>query len=96
MSIGINDTFQRGELGYWMGRPFWGKGYGTEAAGKMLEIVKLNKVFAQAFSSNPGSYRIMEKIGLKQEGMLKEHVYRFNVFHDIVVYGLTVKDFKGI
>lgn len=100
MSIGINNTFQRGELGYWIGRPFWGKGYGTEAAEKMLEIgfteLKLNKVFAQAFSNNPGSYRIMEKIGLKQEGILREHVYRFNVFHDIVVYGMTVRDFKDI
>lgn len=100
MSIGINITFQRGELGYWIGRPYWGKGYGTEAARKILEIgfneLKLNKVFAKAFLSNPGSYRIMEKIGLKQEGMLKEHVYRFNAFHDIVVYGMTVKDFKGI
>lgn len=99
MSIGINNNFQRGELGYWIGRPFWGKGYGTEAAGKILELgfteFKLNKIFAQAFATNPGSYRIMEKIGLKQEGILKEHVYRFNQFHDLIVYGMTARDFKG-
>ena len=98
MSIGINHTFKHGELGYWIGVPFWGKGYGTEAAGKMLEIgfheLKLNKIFAQAFSTNPGSYRIMEKVGLKREGVLKEHVYRLNAFHDIVVYGMIAKDFN--
>lgn len=65
----------------------------------MLEIgfteLKLNKTFARAFATNPGSYRIMEKIGLKQEGMLKEHVYRFDQFYDLVVYGMTAKDFTG-
>lgn len=99
INININTGFNRGELGYWIGRPYWRKGYGTEAAKRMLEIGfnewELNRIYAQAFRTNPGSYRIMEKIGLKHEGVLKEHVKRFNQFHDVTVYGITKKGFQS-
>lgn len=100
INISINNRYNRGELGYWIGRAFWGKGYGTEAAKRIVEIGfdewKLNRIYAQAFTTNPGSYRVMEKIGLNHEGILKDHVKRFDEFHDLTVYGITAKDFaKG-
>lgn len=99
INININAGFNRGELGYWIGRPYWGNGYGTEAAKRMLEIGfkewKLNRIYAQAFTTNPGSYRIMEKIGLRHEGVLKEHLRRFDRYHDVTVYGITMKDFNN-
>lgn len=99
INLKIHPTYQRGELGYWVAKKYWGKGYGTEAAKSLLqygfEVMKLHKIFAQAFSSNVGSYKIMEKIGLHYEGTLKEHVCRDGQYHDLVVYGLLRKDFRN-
>lgn len=96
VSIHINSNFDRGELGYWVGHEYWGKGYGTEAAKCLVDYgfnnLKLNKVYAIAYTSNPGSWRIMEKIGLKYEATLKQHVKRFGSYYDLVYYSLFRKD----
>ncbi|WP_404460525.1 GNAT family N-acetyltransferase [Sutcliffiella horikoshii] len=97
--INIKQTlsFKRGELGYWIGLPFWGKGYGTEAARAMVEFgfkkLGLNKVFAGAFADNPGSWRIMEKVGMKYEGTWRQHAMRDGRFVDLAYYGLLREEF---
>ncbi len=50
--------------------------------------LKLNKIFAQAFAHNPGSWRIMEKVGMTYEGTLKQHFIRFDEYIDVVNYGI--------
>lgn len=98
INLKIYPPYNRGELGYWIGKKYWGHGYGTETAICLLqygfEVINLHKIFAQAFSSNVGSYRIMQKIGLQYEGTLKEHVCRDGIYHDLEVYGLLQKDFR--
>lgn len=97
MTLKIHPTYQRGELGYWVGKSFWGKGYGTEAARALVqygfESLQLHKIYAQAFTTNPGSWRIMEKLGLKYEGTLRQHVYRFGEFYDLAQYGLLRQEY---
>ena len=97
ININLSDTHERGELAYWVGKQYWGIGYGTEAAKSLLsfgfENLKLNKIFAQSFTSNPGSWRIMEKIGLKYEGTLKQHVTRFGKYYDLAYYGLLKEEY---
>ena len=98
--INIKQTlaFKRGELGYWVGRPYWGKGYGTEAARAMVEFgfkeLGLNKVFAGAFADNPGSWRIMEKVGMKHEGTWRQHAMRDGRFVDLAYYGLLREEYN--
>jgi [ribosomal protein S5]-alanine N-acetyltransferase len=97
--INIKQTlaFKRGELGYWIGRPYWGKGYGTEAARAVaaygFDELGLNKVFAGAFSGNPGSWRILEKVGMKHEGTWRQHGMRDGEFVDLVYYGLLREEY---
>lgn len=99
--INIKQTlaYKRGELGYWVGRPFWGKGYGTEAARAVVEYgfneLGLNKVFAGAFADNPGSWRIMEKVGMKHEGTWRQHAMRDGRFVDLAYYGVLREEFEG-
>lgn len=100
INIKLSHAHKRGELGYWIGKPYWGNGYCTEAASALLPFgfteLELNKIIATALSSNPGSWRVMEKIGLTYEGTLKQHVYRFDKFFDLVTYGLLKEEFlKG-
>ncbi|WP_214484602.1 GNAT family protein [Bacillus sp. SM2101] len=98
ININLSESFSRGELAYWVGKEYWGKGYGTEASKALLEYgfnhLHLNKIFAASFTSNPGSWRIMEKIGLKYEGTLKQHVARFGQFYDLAYYGLLKEEFN--
>jgi RimJ/RimL family protein N-acetyltransferase len=57
------------DLGYRFKKQFWGKGYGTEAAAFALkdgfERLHLKRIYAEAYSENIGSIRIMEKVGMK-------------------------------
>ena len=67
----------RAEMGYWIGKPYWGRGYGTEAAREMLrygfEELQLNRIHASFFTRNAASGRIMEKIGMRFEGCFREY-----------------------
>lgn len=72
-AVGLRlDVQQRAaELGYWIGLPYWGSGYATEAARAMLELaftdLKLTRVQAHYLLRNPASGRVLHKIGLREE-----------------------------
>ncbi|HUR83301.1 MAG TPA: GNAT family N-acetyltransferase, partial [Thermoanaerobaculia bacterium] len=55
------------EIGYWIGVPFWGRGYATEAAAAVLrygfEECGLHRIFAGHFSRNPASGKVLARIG---------------------------------
>jgi ribosomal-protein-alanine N-acetyltransferase len=96
VGLEINARHERAEMGYWIGVPYWGNGYCTEAARAVLrygfEVLKLHRIFASHFPRNPPSGRVMEKIGMKQEGLLRGHVKKQDRFEDYVVYGLLRED----
>jgi RimJ/RimL family protein N-acetyltransferase len=98
INLNLTPAYDRGELGYWVGRPYWGRGFGTEAAQAVTEYgfdeLKLNKVFAGAYSDNPGSWRIMEKLGMTHEGTWKQHAKRFGRYIDLTYYGLLREDYE--
>lgn len=90
--MGLSPEHLHAELGYWVGRPWWGQGYCTEAARALLrwafETLGLHRVHAQHFRRNPASGRVMQKLGMRREGTLREHVRKWGVFEDLEVYGL--------
>ena len=93
ISLGLTTTHRRGELGYWIGVPYWGRGYCTEAAVATvrygLDDLGLHKVTSRHFAINPASGRVLEKAGLLKEGCLRGEIEKDGVFHDLVVYGLV-------
>ncbi|MNI75165.1 putative ribosomal N-acetyltransferase YdaF [compost metagenome] len=92
MALTNNQEFRRGELAYFIGEPFWGRGYATEAAQAVLQfalnVKKYHKVFARYFRSNPASGNVMRKIGMTQEGILKQHVRKDNHYEDLIYCGI--------
>ncbi|EDL66428.1 acetyltransferase, GNAT family protein [Bacillus sp. SG-1] len=92
IALSNNQSFKNGEIAYWIGEPYWGKGYATEAAHAILEFAfkekNYHKVFARHFGSNPASGRVLRKIGMENEGELKEHVLKEGRFEDLVYYGV--------
>lgn len=77
MNIGFGKNHDRGYLGYWIGYDFWGKGYCTEALRKVIEFgfsfERINKVWAEHKTFNVASGRVMEKVGMVHEGILRKH-----------------------
>ncbi len=63
----VNRAQAKAEVGYWVGRPFWGHGYGTAALRLVLafafETLGLDYVYAHVLAYNPGSGRVLEKNG---------------------------------
>lgn len=87
------------ELGYWIGVPFWRNGYATEAARAAIafgfETLRLNRIFAQVFVGNIASRRVIEKLGMRHEGCLRQHVRKFDQFIDVENYALMSSDFRA-
>ncbi|TPW26530.1 GNAT family N-acetyltransferase [Pararhizobium mangrovi] len=60
------------ELGYWLGAPFWGKGYATEAAHALVDMAfrtrDIDRLHARCRVTNAASRRVIEKCGLQYQG----------------------------
>lgn len=61
------------ELGYWVGRPFWGRGFATEAGRALIDIARalgLRQLEASHFIDNPASARVLDKLGFESTGLI--------------------------
>ena len=92
VALAITHAHQRAELGYWIGVPYWRRGYATEAATAMLDhafsTLDLRRVDAHCLTRNVGSARVMEKIGMRHEGTLRAHVLKWDVPEDVALYAI--------
>ncbi len=99
VGLEINEEDEKAELGYWVAETFWGRGVATEAATAMVrfgfEMLCLNKIFASHMVRNPASGRVLEKIGMRQEGVFRDHVKKGGRFEDAVVYGILAAEATG-
>lgn len=92
----IDAEHSQAEMGFWIGVQSWGKGYATEAARRVVryafEELKLNRVYAHHMVRNPASGRVLEKVGLKREGLLRQRVRKWGVFEDVVLLAILHDD----
>ena len=99
-AVGLNivDSHKHAELGYWIGVPFWGKGYVTEAAATVLSFgfgtLQLRRIYAHYFAGNTASQRVLEKIGMRHEGRFRQHIRKWDQFIDIENYGVLAEEFR--
>ncbi len=99
MNIRIDAVHHLAEIGYGISRTHWGKGYTTEAARAVIswafETFTLAKVMGRADSRNVASWKVMEKLGMHREGLLRGHRLLREERRDEVLYGVMREDFKG-
>lgn len=92
IGLEITAAHERAEIGYWIGKPHWGKGYCTEAAIAVLQhgldSLGLERIFATHFGKNPASGRVMQKAGMKHEGRLRHHIKKWGEFEDLEMYSI--------
>lgn len=96
IGLEIEEADQRAELGFWMGADFRGRGFCTEAARAVVEFglqrLALNRIYAEHLLRNPASGRVLEKIGMRREGVLRRHCRKWGVFEDVAVLGILSSD----
>ncbi len=96
--LDISETHQRAELGYWIGVPYWRMGYATEAARAVVEFgfanLGLHRIHAHYFAENTASGRVLEKIGMRREGRLRNHFQKWNRFIDVENCGILSEEFR--
>jgi len=89
----------KANLGYWIGKPHWGKGYATEAARMLIHYgfteLNLNRIEADYFSKNEASGRVMQKLGMNPEGFSKQAYKKWEGYIDIERYAILKRDYES-
>lgn len=83
---------RRAELGYWLGADAWGLGFATEAANALVDFgfeeLDLARIYAQVLQGNDASCRVLDKLGMLNEGVRRRHIRQGRRLLDVVLYGL--------
>jgi [ribosomal protein S5]-alanine N-acetyltransferase len=99
VGLNVEDSHSRAELGYWIGVPYWGQGYATEASLAMLrygfERLRLNRIFASHFAGNEASARVLKKLGMRFEGSQRDHIRKWDRFIDLELYGMLLEEWSA-
>lgn len=95
----INEKHRSADLGYCMSRPYWGKGYTSEAVAAIIaylfNTVGLNRITASHDTNNVGSGRVMQKCGMTFEGIQRQARYCVRRgFYDSACYAILKTDFE--
>lgn len=85
------------EFGYWLAQPFWGKGITTQCSKKFIEYIFANydiiRIQSSVFEWNKASMKVLEKVGFKLEGILKNAILKNEKIADEFKYAILKEDF---
>ena len=99
VTLTITPAHARGELGYWLGVPFWNKGYCTEASRVLLDLgfgqLALHRIQARHLTRNPASGRVLEKLGMQMEGIQRDGIRKNDRFEDMAIYAILETEWPG-
>lgn len=89
----VDTEHAQAEISFWVGAGFEGKGYVTEAARRLIDFafdeIGLNRLCAFHMVRNRGSERVLEKLGFRQEGYLRQRVRKWGVFEDVLAWACS-------
>ena len=98
IGISMDPKLNQGEIGFWIGLPFWGNGYCTEAARAVLDygfrVQGLDRIHAFHFAGNIASGKVLSKIGMEIEGNIKGEYWHMGKLKDTVHYGISKEKFN--
>jgi [ribosomal protein S5]-alanine N-acetyltransferase len=94
----VPKPFNVGEIGYWLARAHWGRGYASEAAAAVIrygfEQRAFNRIEAGVFSFNHASARVLQKCGMIFEGVLRQSARKGDDYIDTRMYSILRSDWK--
>jgi RimJ/RimL family protein N-acetyltransferase len=100
VSLAMSAGSHQAELGYWIGRSEWNRGYCTEAARAVVrfafEQMALSRVHSCHLSRNVASGRVLIRTGMTHEGCRREHVRKWDALEDLELYGILRADWERL
>ena len=94
--VSFNLVYDKANLGYWVGKPYRGNGYATEAVRAIIDWVfenlGLNRIDADHMSRNPASGAVMKKAGMVHEATLRQYYKKWGQFEDVELYAILRED----
>ncbi|TNE57048.1 MAG: N-acetyltransferase [Alphaproteobacteria bacterium] len=94
VSVHVKRRFLRrwGTIGYWIGKPYWGRGYGTQALKAFVpycfDVLEISRFQARVFESNQASQRVLENNGFRRTGRIRLFVPKRGGWRRILLYRL--------
>lgn len=97
--IAVRPGSEQGELWYLLDPECWGRGIATRAACRLLrdgfERLRLKRIWASSVAANPPSIRVLEKIGMRPDGCLRENLFVDGESKDCLVYAISRRDWDA-
>lgn len=98
--ISLHLEERNGELGYCLHPNYWNKGFATEAANTILELgfnrLELHRICATCRPQNERSIRLLKRLGMKQEGHLREHIYYEGTYYDSYLFSILSHEYASL
>jgi ribosomal-protein-alanine N-acetyltransferase len=89
----------RGDVGYWLGKPYWGQGVMSEALTAVLDFSFYDldhvKMEAEIFTNNDRSMRLVEGLGMQREGTLRSSRFKRGQWVDCHIYGILREEWRA-
>jgi ribosomal-protein-alanine N-acetyltransferase len=90
----------QGEIGFGVAPSAWRKGYATEISRALVDIaftaLGLHRIAAQCAPENKGSIRVMQKLGMAREGLLREHYRAGGKYWSTVIYAVLEREHEKL
>ena len=87
------------DIGFELSPEFWGRGFATEAGNAMVEFgfseLKLHRISSWCIADNAASGRVLEKLGLRLEGRLRQNEHFKSRWWDTLLYGMFAQDWRA-
>ncbi len=93
----IDQQNKNAEVGYWIGRKYWGQGLGSEALQLMIQFcfnkLKLKRLYAKVLHPNIASASLLQKQGFVLEGRMRKDTFKYGKWYDHLIFGLLQEDY---
>ena len=90
---------RQANIGYEIAPGYWGEGYATEAARAMVAFgfgeLRLHRIWARCVAENAASYRVLEKVGMRREGRLREEEWMKGRWWDTLAYSILEHEWRS-
>lgn len=87
------------ELGYCLSRAYWGHGYAVEAGNAMIDAavkyLKIHRIEAECSTDNVNSERVMMKLGMQFEGIMRQRLPQHHGYQDAKLYAKVINEAKS-